>query len=78
MKQLFINGNATTLFFKNQTSFDNIFEWIKKQIMFSETNLFNLNEQYSCIVEKDNINIIKIKGDEDLMIITIEEIIPLL
>ena len=77
MKQLFINGTATTLFFSKESSFDDIFEWVQEQVMFSSSNLFNLNEQHSCSVN-NSIDGISINGDEDLKIITIEDIIPII
>ncbi len=77
MKQLFINGNATTLFFSKNASFDDIFEWIQEQVMFSDSNIFNLNEQHSCSVN-NSIDGICINGDEDLKQVTIEEITPII
>jgi len=77
MKQLFINGDATNLFFSKESSFDDIFEWVEKQVMFGSQNIFNLNEKRSCSVDKyeDGISII---GDEDAKQVTIEDIIPIL
>ena len=77
MKQLFVNGNATTLFFSKEASFDDIFEWVQEQVMFDSHNTFCLNEQYSCCVN-NSIEGICISGDEDLKQITIEDIAPIL
>ena len=77
MKQLFVNGNATTLFFSKEASFDDIFEWVQEQVMFDSHNIFCLNEQYSCSVN-NSIEGICISGDEDLKQITIEDIAPIL
>ena len=76
MKQLFIDGNATTLFFNKETGFDDIFEWIWQDVLLNSSNTFNLNEQHSCSVVK-RLDGIWIKGDEDLKEITIEEITPI-
>ena len=75
MKQLFISGNATGLFFSKESSFDDIFEWVQEQVMFPETstNIFNLNEQYSCSVN-NCIGGISISGDEDDKVINIEDV----
>ena len=77
MKQLFINGTATTLFFSKETSLDDIFEWVQEKAMFDSSNIFLLNEQHSCSVS-NGISHICISGDEDLKKITIEEITPIL
>ena len=77
MKQLFIDGNATTLFFSKNASFNDVFEWIQEQVMFSKSNIFGLNEQNSCSVSNDT-DCISISGDEDLKTVTIEEITPLI
>jgi len=77
MKQLFINEKATTLFFETDISFDEIFQWIFKQVMFSESNIFNLSEKHSCCLDNGNSeNEVVISGDEDFVTITIEEITP--
>tara|TARA_X000000368_G_C22438957_1_gene453825 strand:- start:125 stop:358 length:234 start_codon:yes stop_codon:yes gene_type:complete len=77
MKQIFINGNSTTLFFSEKASFDDIFEWVQEQVMFSDTNLFCLNEQHSCSVS-NHIDGMCISGDEDLKTVTIETITPII
>ena len=73
MKQIFLNGTATRLFFSDKVSFDDVFEWIQEQVMFSDKNIFNLNEQRSCSVN-NHIDGICISGDEDLKIISIETV----
>lgn len=77
MKQIFINGNSTTLFFSEKASFDDIFEWVQEQVMFSDTNIFCLNEQHSCSVS-NHIDGMCISGDEDLKTVTIETITPII
>ena len=77
MKQLFINGNTTTLFFSKDSSFDDIFEWVQEQAMFDSQNIFNLNEQHSCSVS-NSIDGMWISGDEDLTKITVKDITPIL
>ena len=77
MKQLFVNGNATTLFFSKDSSFDDIFEWVQWEAMFDSQNIFNLNEQRSCSVS-NHIDGMSISGDEDLKVITVENITPIL
>jgi len=77
MKQLFVNGNATTLFFSKDSSFDDIFEWVQEKAMFDSQNIFNLNEQHSCGVS-NSIGGMRICGDEDLKEITVENITPIL
>jgi hypothetical protein len=78
MKQLFINGNASTLFFSEKSSFDDIFEWVQERLFLDKTNLFNLNEQHSCSVNNSFNSSIVISGDEDRVVITIEEITPIM
>ena len=77
MKQLFVNGNATTLFFSKDSSFDDIFEWVQWEAMFDSQNIFNLNEQHSCSVS-NHIDGMCISGDEDLKTVTIETITPII
>ncbi len=77
MKNLFINGNSTTLFFSEKASFDDIFEWVQEQVMFSDTNIFDLNEQHSCSVS-NHWDGMSISGDEDLKTVTIETITPII
>ena len=77
MKQLFVNGNATNLFFSENTSFDDIFEWVQEQAMWDSANIFCLNEQHSCSVS-NSIEGIYISGDEDLEQITVKDITPIL
>jgi len=78
MKQLFINGNASTLFFSKKSSFDDVFEWIQERLFLDKTNMFNLNEQHSCTVNNSFNSSIVISGDEDRVVITIEEITPIM
>ena len=78
MKQLFINGNATTLFFSAESNFVNVFEWVFESVLFSEDNLFNLNEKHSCSVTTTPQCEILISGDEDSIELTLEPIIPIL
>ena len=78
MKQLFINGNASTLFFSEKSSFDDVFEWVQERLFLDKTNLFNLNEQHSCSVNNSFNSSIVISGDEDRVVITIEEITPIM
>ena len=78
MKQLFVNGNSTTLFFSEDASFDDIFEWIQEQAMFDPANIFLLNEQRSCSVSNSLNDYIHISGDEDWKLITINEITPII
>jgi len=72
MNQIFSNGNATNLFVSSDKTLSEVCEWINISI-FSEGNLFDLNEQHSCSagVFDDEIHI---DGDEDLKILTLEEI----
>jgi len=77
MKNLFVNGNSTTLFFSEKASFDDIFEWVQEQVMFSDTNIFDLNEQHSCSVS-NHWDGMCISGDEDLKIVSIETITPII
>tara|TARA_R100000005_G_C4950069_1_gene170951 strand:+ start:509 stop:742 length:234 start_codon:yes stop_codon:yes gene_type:complete len=76
MKQLFIDGNSTEIFFSKNASFNDVFEWIEEEVIFSESNIFNLNEKHSCDVST-HIDCILISGDEDLKTITIQEINPI-
>ena len=76
MKQLFVNGNATTLFISSHETVESIKNWVMEMVIIDDTNMFNLNEQHSCSVEMDG-NDIFIGGDEDSKLITIEEITPI-
>jgi len=78
MKQLFKNGNSTTLFFSEKSTFDDVFEWVQEQVMFSDDNLFNLSEQHSCFVENSGDGDIWVCGDEDSITLTIEKLTPIL
>jgi len=78
MKQLFKNGNSTTLFFSEKSTFDDVFEWVQEQVMFSDDNLFNLSEQHSCFVENCGDGDIWVSGDEDSITLTIEKLTPIL
>ena len=78
MKQL-IDDNNTPLqiFFKDDTSFEDIFDWVNFMAMFNHTNVFNLNEQFSCSVEPNETEItFVISGDEDYRELSIETIKP--
>mgnify|MGYP003652372094 CR=1 FL=1 len=75
MKQLFIREKATTLFFKDLTPFNDILKWVENEVMFNESNIFNLNERHSCDTTR-NANEIFICGDEDSIVITLETVIP--
>ena len=77
MQQLFLNGKATTLFFSDTVSYDDIFEWVQDQL-YDQTNLFNLNEQHSCTPNNSFDGSIAIYGDKDHAVITIENITPIL
>ena len=78
MKQLFKNGNSTTLFFSETSTFDDVFEWVQEQVMFSDDNLFNLSEQHSCSVNNSGDGDIWVSGDEDSITLTIEKLTPIL
>lgn len=76
MKQLIIDGKPTQFFFDLTTSFDDIFEWIQERVMFDfENNVFRLNEQHSCSCSNHIDGGISISGDEDLKIITIDDLV---
>lgn len=77
MKRLLINGNQTNFLFSKESKFNDIFEWITEQLMYSNDNIFELNEAHSCFTYEDGNNI-SISGDEDYKLITIEEIKPIL
>ena len=47
MRQLFLNETATTLFFSEAASSEYIRDWIYEQVLFNDTNPFNLNEPHS-------------------------------
>jgi hypothetical protein len=78
MKQL-IDDNNTPLqiFFKDDTSFEDIFDWVNFMAMFNHINIFNLNEQFSCSVEPNETeNTFVISGDEDYRELSLETIKP--
>ena len=72
MKQLFFNDKPTTLFFNQNEEIENICHWVNFNI-----HLFELNEQNSCVAIISTDNEIVITGDEDLKVLTIEEITPI-
>lgn len=81
MKQLIDDSLNTPLqiFFKDDTSFEDIFEWVNFMAMFNHTNVFNLNEQFSCSVERrtnETENTFVISGDEDYRELSLETIKP--
>ena len=74
MKQLFKSGNATTLFFEDETSLEDIRDWLSINI-HTGNDMFNLNEAHTAKVEIYGADIL-ISGDEDLVEITLETITP--
>jgi len=76
MKQLFYNGKATTMFFKNEDTIDKIAIWVSFRMNDSD-NPFNLNERYSCRITDVIENIIFIRGDEDSLELLLEDIKPI-
>lgn len=76
MKQLFIAGKATTLFFKDEDTNEQIAEWINFR-MHDYDNPFNLNEDWSAKADHMIDDSIHIVGDEDMVEITIEKITPI-
>lgn len=77
MKQLFVNGNATSFFFNRESSFDDIFEWVQEQVMFNHQNVFDLNEPHSCNVS-NSVDEICISGDDDLKKIMVQDVKPII
>ena len=78
MKQLFINGNATTLFFNSSSTFDDVYKWIEKEVWTNERNPFNLNERTSCGVFKNAPEReIWVSGDSDDVTLTFVLITPI-
>lgn len=77
MRQLFRNGQATTLFFNDFTSMEGIVNWVKANVR-DNSNLFNLNEAHSCSVCEGSgeVKSIIISGDEDEVELILETIIP--
>jgi len=77
MKQLFINGDATTIFFNSSVSLERILNWVEDEINFNiSNNIFNLSEPQTCGADIEE-GVITIWGDEDSLTLTIEEITPL-
>lgn len=75
MNRLFFWDNPTEFFFDNSTTTEEIGEWLSNNII-SGNKLFKLNEEHSCEVRIDDENLITIKGDEDLVYVTIQPIVP--
>ena len=73
MKQLFIREKETTLFFKDSTPFNGILDWVENEVMFNESNIFNLNERHSCDTSSCGLEIF-ICGDEDSIVLTLETV----
>ena len=75
MRQLFLDEEPLQVFFSESTSFTDIHTWTIEQVIFNKDNIFSLNEQHSCYI-KPNERDLKfiISGDEDLKILTLEEI----
>lgn len=76
MKQLFYNGNATTMFFKKEDTIDKIAIWISFRMSDSD-NPFNLNERYSCRITDIVGNKIYVGGDEDSLELLLEDVKPI-
>lgn len=76
MKQLFINGTATTKFFNDEDSNERIAEWINIR-MHDSDNPFNLNEDWSAKAAHMIDDSIHIVGDEDMIEIILEKITPI-
>ena len=64
MKQLFIDGRATTLIFDSDTTNKILAFWLNMRLVEIETNLFNLNEPKSCSAY-DADGIVYVSGNED-------------
>jgi hypothetical protein len=77
MKRLFIDERPTEFFFNNETSHDEIFEWVEEAVMFPPGNIFKLNEKHSCVISKE-VNCVCISGDEDYKEVTIETVVPII
>ena len=75
MKQLFRSGNATTLFFKDETTLEDIRDWLSVNI-HTGNDMFGLNEPHTATV-KIYVDDILISGDEDFVEITFETITPI-
>ena len=78
MKQLFIRSQATTIFFNESTTYNQIVDWVDDLMNNYDSNIFNLNEPHSCSMYKSiNETEIFISGDEDSIIISIENVVPI-
>lgn len=75
MKQLFKSRKATTLFFNDETSLEDIRDWLSVNI-HTGNDMFALNEAHTVKVEIYGTDIL-ISGDEDLVEITFETITPI-
>lgn len=73
LRQLFVNGKATTMFFTDST--DLICEWFNDPLSSNiEDHIPFLNEAWSCSATKGGENEITISGDEDLVELVLEEV----
>lgn len=84
MKQLFVDHKATTIFFEDDVHIEKIKDWVREQINFKNGLKFGLNEPHSCSVtsevverNKNKFEVITISGDEDLLEMVLETIIPI-
>lgn len=81
MLQLFVRGNATTLFFEEKDTIL-IWIWINNRLK-DDDNIFNLNEAWSANVEIESlfseVNIFStfISGGEDLVELSLEKVTPI-
>lgn len=70
MKQLFLNGDASQMFFKGDTPNLTIMIWVEDNL-----DKFELNEEHSCQVfmSRESSNF-EISGDEDLLEVVVKEV----
>ena len=75
MKQLFVNGKATTLFFEDTATTEDICDWLSINA-HTGNDMINLNEPHTAKFESDG-DTIFVSGDEDSLEVTWEYIIPI-
>jgi len=75
MRQLFINGNPSQHFFREEITLEQLAKMLNTPL--DGMDFLELNEAFSCTADFE-FDMIVIRGDEDLMELTLEIIKPML
>lgn len=75
MKQLFINKQATSIFFEDAATTEDVCSWLSINA-HTGNDVIGLNEPHTAKFDAEGVTIF-VSGDEDYLEITLEYIIPI-